>query len=63
MHGDDDICNFTTHMEKPYYRDMFKDLISNFTKRIDNWSHKTARNAKSVNSSNAGREDSNTNNG
>jgi hypothetical protein len=59
-HGDDDISFFLTHMAKPSYRGMFKDVIYNLTKGFDDWSHKTARNADSVNSSKSGRKDSNT---
>jgi hypothetical protein len=47
-------------MVKPPYRGMFKDITYNFTKRFDDRSHETARNANSVSSSKTGREDSNT---
>jgi hypothetical protein len=47
-------------MAKPFYRGVFKDVSYNFTKGIDDRSHKTARNADSVSSSKTGREDSNT---
>jgi hypothetical protein len=47
-------------MAKPSYRGVFKDVKYNLTKEFDDWSHETARNADSVNSSKSGREDSNT---
>ena len=50
-------------MANPFYRDVFKDVVHNSTKGFDDYSHKTAGNADSVNSSKAGREDSNIYNG
>jgi hypothetical protein len=47
-------------MEKPFYRGVFKDVIHNSTKGFDDLIRETAGNADSVNSSKAGRDDSNT---
>jgi hypothetical protein len=60
QHRDEDISGFSTPMAKPSYRGVFKDVNYNFAKGIDDRSHETARNTDSVNSSKAGREDSNT---
>jgi hypothetical protein len=46
-------------MEKPFYRGVFKDVIHNSTKGFDDLIRETARNADSVNSSNAANEDKN----
>jgi hypothetical protein len=59
-HGHDDISGSSTPMAKPFYRGVFKDVNYNFAKGIDGWSHETAWNTNSVNSSKTGREDSNT---
>jgi hypothetical protein len=45
---------------KPSYRGVFKDAKYNLTKGFDDWGNETVRNADSINSSKAGREDSNT---
>ena len=46
-------------MAKPSYGGLFKDVRNNLTKRFDDWSHETVRNADSINISKTDREDSN----
>jgi len=47
-------------MAKPSYGGLFKDVRNNLTKRFDDWSHETVRNADFINNSKSGRKDSNT---